>query len=135
MYKRTIKHESITLDNTDKGGDLGKIPRHGTLGQNCEHSKVGVLGQKNPEALEWTMMSIIPKGGGEYKGIGLIEVICKVFASIVNNIIWNELTLHEFFHNFRKGRGKGTATIEENLAQKICRNSPRATFTGVYIHA
>ena len=31
-----------------------------------------------PLALSWTMMVLISKGRGYYRGIGIVEVICKV---------------------------------------------------------
>ena len=38
-----------------------------------------------PEALMWTTILLIPKGSGEYIGIGLVETIWKVCTSIVNS--------------------------------------------------
>ena len=31
-----------------------------------------------PEELTWAIMVLIPKGMGEYRGIGIVEVACKV---------------------------------------------------------
>ena len=42
-------------------------------------------GRYIPEALLWTTMLLIPKGSGEYRGIGLVETIWKVCTSIVNS--------------------------------------------------
>ena len=64
-------------------------------------------------------MVIIPKGRGEYRGVGLIEVIWKVYALIINNRIRAAITLHDALQGFRKGGGTGTATVEEKLTQNI----------------
>ena len=50
-----------------------------------------------------------------YRGIGLIEVICNVCASIVKNRLQSTTILHDVLHRFRQGRGTGTAIMEENM--------------------
>ena len=72
-----------------------------------------------PEALVWTMMVLIPKSGGDYIGIGIVEVMWKVHTSIVSNILRNSITLHDSLHGFRQGRGAAMATMEENLEQQL----------------
>ena len=57
-------------------------------------------------------MVLITKGGGGYRGIVLVEVIWKVCAPIVNNILQSTITLHDALHGFRMGRGTGTAIVE-----------------------
>ena len=43
------------------------------------------FGDKTPPAeLAWGIMVLIPKGKGEYQGIRIVEVACKVSASVVN---------------------------------------------------
>ena len=54
-----------------------------------------------PEALKWATMVLINKGVGVYIGIGLVEVIWKVFALIVKNMVRNAITLHDALHGFR----------------------------------
>ena len=54
-----------------------------------------------PVALTWTTMVLIPKGGGYYRGIGILEVIWKVCASIMNNQLRSAITLHNKLHVFR----------------------------------
>ena len=66
----------------------------------------------------WTTMVLIPKGGGEYRGIWLVDTIWKVCTSISNSRLRNTIVLHAILHGFRKGRGKGTAIIEANMEQK-----------------
>ena len=70
-------------------------------------------------ALSSTTMLLIPKGGVGYRGIGIVEVIWKVCALIVNNILRSAITLHSSLHGFRQGRGAATTTMEEKLAKKL----------------
>ena len=65
-------------------------------------------------SLAWTSMVLIPKGGGYYKWIGLVECIWKVYASIMNNRLRASITLHYDSHGFRQVMEAGTATMEEN---------------------
>ena len=53
------------------------------------------------EELEWNTMVIIPNSGWGYIGIGLVEVIWKVCASIMNNRLQNDITLPDSLHGFR----------------------------------
>ena len=64
-------------------------------------------------------MVLLPKGRGWYKGIGLLEVIWKLCASIINNHLRSSVTLHDSLNGFRQGGGSGTATLEANLSQKL----------------
>ena len=72
-----------------------------------------------PEAFTWTKMLLISNSGGWYIGICLVEVIWKVCVSIVNSRLRQTITLHDVLHGFRQWGGAGTATMEENLAQKL----------------
>ena len=53
-----------------------------------------------PEALMWTTMVLILKVGGEYRGIGMVETIWKVYTSIVNIRLRSSIVLHEILHGF-----------------------------------
>ena len=64
-------------------------------------------------------MVLIPKGGGYYKWIGLVECIWKVYASIMNNRLRASITLHYDSHGFRQVMEAGTATMEEKLAYQL----------------
>ena len=37
-----------------------------------------------PDAMAWSVMVLLPKGGSDFRGIGLVEVIWKVVAIIIN---------------------------------------------------
>ena len=54
-----------------------------------------------------------------YRGIGLVEVLWKVFSVVVNCWLKISVVLHDALHGFREGRGAGTATLEANMAQYL----------------
>ena len=64
-------------------------------------------------------MVLIIKGGGEYRGIGLVELIWNFRASIMNNRLRSAINLHDALHGFRQGREAGTMTTEANMAQQL----------------
>ena len=64
-------------------------------------------------------MVLIPKGKQEYQGIGLVEVMWKVMAEILNCRLTSSITYHNFLHVFREGRGTGTATLKAKLLQQF----------------
>ena len=65
----------------------------------------------------WTNMFLIQKGKGEYRGIGLVEVLWKVCAVVVNFQLKRSVVIHDALHGFRTGRGTGA--IEAKLAQQL----------------
>ena len=66
-------------------------------------------------------MVLIPKGKKDYCDIGLVEVMWKVVAEILNLRITAFITFHNFLHRFWAGRGTDTATLEVKLLQQLSR--------------
>ena len=64
-------------------------------------------------------MVLIPKGKKEYRSIGLVEVMWKVVAAILNRRLTSSITFHNFLHGFRASRGTSTATLEAKLLQQL----------------
>ena len=64
-------------------------------------------------------MIILPKGKGEYMGIGLVEVICKMITTMINNRLRMNISLHDVLHAFRQGRGAVIAMLEVKLVQHL----------------
>ena len=64
-------------------------------------------------------MVLTPKGKGDYRGIGLMELMWKVVAVILNRCFTYSITFHDVLHGFRAGRGTGTATLEAKLLQQL----------------
>ena len=72
-----------------------------------------------PEAMTWTTMILIPKGGGGYRGIGMVEAIWKVCTSIMNSRLRSSIVLHDALNGFQQGKGTGTVIIEAKLEQQL----------------
>ena len=67
----------------------------------------------------WQTVFLIPKGRRDFRGIGLVEVLWKALASLLNRRITSSITLQDVLHGFQAGRGMGTATLEEKLLQQL----------------
>ena len=64
-------------------------------------------------------MVLIPKGKWGYRFIGLVEMVWKVVAEILNLRIAAFITYHNFLHGFWAGHGTGTATLDAKLLQQL----------------
>jgi hypothetical protein len=71
-----------------------------------------------PRQLLWIIVVLIPKGGGDYRGIGLLEPIWKCIERVIDHRL-NAIRLHDSLHGCRDKRGTGTAIIEAKLAQQL----------------
>jgi hypothetical protein len=68
--------------------------------------------------MTWEIIVLLPKGGGNYRGIGLLEPFWKV----VEKIMVRQLSLikfHDCLHGSLPKRGTGTASIKAKLAQQL----------------
>ena len=74
---------------------------------------------RQAEEATWQAVVLITKGKKDYGGIGLVEVMWKVVAEILNCQLIASITFHDFLHGFRAGRGTGTATLEAKLLQHL----------------
>ncbi len=71
-----------------------------------------------PEQMTWEIIALLPKGGGNYRGIGLLEP----FWEVVEKIMVRRLALIEFhdcLHGGLPKRGTGKASIKAKLAQQL----------------
>ena len=84
-----------------------------------------------PQQLCWVVTVLIPKGGGEYRGIGLLEPIWKVMERVMD-LRLEKIKLHDSLHGCLAGRGTGTGIIEAKLAQQLAHLKQRPFF-GVFI--
>ena len=63
---------------------------------------------------------MIPKGEGiDYRGVGLVEVLCKAISGIINLRILSFIQFHDALNGFCAERVTGTATLEAKLLQHI----------------
>jgi hypothetical protein len=68
--------------------------------------------------LGWVVTVLIPKGGGDYCGIDLLELIWKVIKRVMDH--WLEvIALHNNLHGCQNRPGTGTAVIEAKLTQQL----------------
>ena len=74
---------------------------------------------KLAEEAEWKAVVLIPEGEKDYRGIGLVEVMWKVVAVILNRRFTASIAYHNFLHGFRAGHGTGTATLEAKLLHQL----------------
>jgi hypothetical protein len=81
--------------------------------------------------LGWVIVILIPKGGGNYHGIGLLELIWKIIECVMDRR-QNAIKLHESLHRCQNGRGTGTAVIEAKLTQQLAHLEQRP-FYGVFL--
>jgi len=85
-----------------------------------------------PSQLGWVVTVLIPKRGGDYRGIGLLKPIWKVIKQVI--VKWLEaIALHDGLHGCRNGWGTGTAVIEAKLWQQLA-HIEQAPFYGVFIN-
>jgi hypothetical protein len=71
-----------------------------------------------PEQMPWEIIILLPKGGGNFHGIGLLEPSWKA----VEKIMVKQLALIKFrdcFHSGLPKRATGTASIEAKPAQQL----------------
>ena len=54
-------------------------------------------------------MYVIYNGKGEFKGIGLVEVLCKELLGVINRRIGAEVKFHDVLHGFWAVWGMRTA--------------------------
>ncbi len=71
-----------------------------------------------PEQMSWMVIVLLPKGEGDFWGIGLLDPCLKV----VEKIMVRQMAIIEFHPSLHGGppkRGTGTVTIEAKLAQQL----------------
>jgi len=71
-----------------------------------------------PQQMAWVIVVLLPKGGGDYRGIGLLEPCWKVVEGVILNR-WEVIEIHDCLHGSVKGRGTGTAILECKLVQQL----------------
>jgi hypothetical protein len=84
-----------------------------------------------PHQLLWSIVVLIPKGGGDFCGIGLLDPIWKVLERIMG-LRLDSIDLHDTLHGCRAHRGTGTTVIEAKLAQQLLYLELRP-FYGVFL--
>ena len=65
----------------------------------------------------WYTFSPITKSKGEFREIGLIEVLWISVTILLNRRFTAVISYHDALHSFRAGRGTGTTALETKLLQ------------------
>ncbi len=65
-----------------------------------------------PTQMMWMIIVLLPKGGGNYRGIGLLDPIWKVVEKVI-------VKPHDCLHGGLPCRGTGTAIMEVKLQQQL----------------
>ena len=63
------------------------------------------------EEAAWKAVVLIPKGRGDYRGIGIVEVMWKAVTVILNCHFAASITYYNSLHRFLAVRGMGAATL------------------------
>ena len=71
------------------------------------------------EEATWQAVVLVPKGGGYYCGIGLMEVVCRVVMVIFNCHFTYSIVLHDVLHRFLTERIIRAPSFEFKLLQKL----------------
>jgi hypothetical protein len=71
-----------------------------------------------PPQLGWVITVLVPKGGGAYRGISLLEPIWKVIERVMDRRL-EAIIFHDSLHGCRNLQGTGMAVIEAKLTQQL----------------
>ena len=64
-------------------------------------------------------MILIPKGTTYTWVIGLLDTLWKVVEALIDTRLCASIQFHDVLHEFRSGRGSGTAIMELKLSQEL----------------
>ena len=67
----------------------------------------------------WQMAVTTPKGGGEYRGICLVKVVCKIVTVILNHRFTASIAFQDALHGLRVGHRTCTASLKAKLLQQL----------------
>ena len=69
-----------------------------------------------PQHMQWLIVVLLPKGGGNYRGISLLAPFWKVVKLIMDERL-QVIDFHEPLRGFLIKQGNGIATTEAKLVQ------------------
>ena len=85
-----------------------------------------------PSRMLLTIIVLISKGNsGDFRGIGLLEVMWKVIKKIID-ARFKCVSLHDALRGFRPGRGCSTAIMEVKLAAQLG-SLEQTLFFGIFV--
>ena len=74
----------------------------------------------------WQTVVLIPKRKGGFWGIGLVEILWKAVASLLNRRLTAEIFYHNAIHGFWEGQG--IVSLEANFFQNLTSMRETALF-------
>ena len=83
--------EEATREENPYQGNWDRVVE---LVQNCFQE------QCVPTQMSWSTVVLLPKGNGDYRGIGLLKIGWKVIESIINRRIASKVVFHDALHGF-----------------------------------
>ncbi len=115
IYVKDIKRWLCGAEEEEEGGPAGAGDKWQIFMRLVhlffEHGEILVQ-------VRWVIIILIPKGYGDYWGIGLIEPIHKMVQLVVDGRL-EIIDLHNCLHSFLSGCGMGTAIMELKLAVQL----------------
>ena len=79
----------------------------------------------------WLITVLLPKGRGDYRGIGILEPLWKCIEILIDRRL-QAIEFHDSLHGFLSGRGTGMATTEVKLAHQLTYLEQKPLF-GIFI--
>ena len=67
----------------------------------------------------WQMVVLVPKGDGEFRGIGIVGVLWKALSGVINRRIRAAVKLNNFIHGLLGGWGTWTAYLKSKFPQQM----------------
>ena len=90
---------------TGEGGETGELLTDKKAGEEnwarvVELIQTAFQDRDLAEEYTWQAVVLIPKGKGDYRGIGLVEVMWKVVVVILNRRFTSSITFDDVLHGF-----------------------------------
>ena len=89
------------------------------MGKVVEMTQTAFRDGKLAEEATWQTVMLIPKGKGEFWGIGQVGVTWKLMTVILHRRLTTGIQLHDVLHGFRERRGTGTATPRPSCSSSL----------------
>jgi len=74
---------------------------------------------ETPQELVWSICILLPKPDGGIRGIGLLEPLWKLMATVMDSRFKSAITFHDAIHGFVRKRGCTTAIFEASMTQQL----------------
>jgi hypothetical protein len=116
-----IRHEEKAARASKNSGKTANMGELGSKWQIFVQMIQIIWDQREiPTQMSWMVVVLLPKGGGNFRGKGLLDPCWKVVEKImVHRHRMGAIEFHPCLHRGLPKQGTGTATIEAKLAQQL----------------